>query len=79
MRKKDLPMAAGHECSGYIIWKGKNVNPLFEIGMQVSNFINSCGVCYECRTGNQDLCTGKVSEDGPNADFRIIWLSTSVA
>ena len=67
-RKQNFPMAAGHECSGIIVWKGENVSPYLEVGMQVSNYVGGCGVCYNCRTGNQDQCTGKIRVPEPYYD-----------
>lgn len=68
LRKKPVPMAAGHECSGVIIWKGEKVGPTFEVGMQVANYVSGCGVCYNCRTGHEDMCTGKIRETEPFSD-----------
>lgn len=68
MRKKKTPMAAGHECSGIIVWKGEKVSSFFEVGMQVSNYINSCGVCYECRTGHESDCAVHDHFDGSYED-----------
>ena len=68
LRKKDVPMAAGHEASGTIIWKGERVSPKLEVGMQVANYVNGCNVCYNCRTGNEGWCDGKIHEEQPFSD-----------
>jgi L-iditol 2-dehydrogenase len=36
--------------------------------MQVSNYVNSCGVCYACRTGHESACTCHSPFEGPYAD-----------
>lgn len=69
-RNKPVPQAAGHETAGNIVWKGSKVSKLLEIGQQVSNNVNSCGVCWNCRNGHTEQCTGREGGDGPFEDGR---------
>ncbi len=70
-RKNQLtPMAGGHENSGIIVKKGKAVSDYFSIGDRVGIMLTeSCGVCPDCRKGNDYACrykgeTFKESDDG---------------
>lgn len=51
-----FPLIAGHEYSGVVTRKGKNVNNV-EIGDRVTADINySCGSCFYCKRGNKLMC-----------------------
>ncbi len=55
----NLPIIPGHEISGRIIKKGKNVDS-FDIGDRVSSLIYiPCGKCEFCLSGNENLCVNK--------------------
>lgn len=45
------PMAGGHECSGVVIDKGKNVGNSFEVGDHVAIVYDYCGICDSCKKG----------------------------
>ena len=53
-----LPFVGGHEIAGVIDSLGPNVDEKkFPIGKKiVARLINSCGQCYYCRNGRENLC-----------------------
>lgn len=53
------PMAGGHECSGIVMEKGKDVKGTFEIGDRVSVVYDYCGYCEECMHGEVTSCENK--------------------
>ena len=51
-----LPHVPGHELAGEIVETGKEVKN-FKIGDRVTvPFVGGCGSCYQCNTGNQQVC-----------------------
>ena len=56
------PVVLGHEFSGVIVDKGKDVNK-WNIGDRVVGepHTKACGTCWLCRTGNRQLCAEKRS------------------
>lgn len=51
-----IPVALGHECSGIVVEKGKNVTS-FEVGDRVMGESNIyCGKCRNCRIGDTHIC-----------------------
>lgn len=55
-----LPMAGGHENSGIIVKKGKNVGDHFQIGDRVGIMLTRyCGECIDCRKGHTFACKFK--------------------
>ena len=55
-----LPVVIGHEFSGEIVDVGKGVTG-FKSGDRVTaeTTFESCEKCYNCRSGNYNLCTGR--------------------
>ena len=51
-----VPITPGHEISGVVMEKGKNVTEL-EIGDRIGvDYVFNCGTCYYCRNGMDNLC-----------------------
>ena len=81
-RKKQFPVAGGHENIGIIIDKGDKVNSEFNIGDCVGFSIPFCGLCEECRNGNTIQCEHildaiKPTEDGVSgfigfAEYKVV-------
>ena len=70
------PITPGHEISGIITEIGDSVE-LFHIGDNVLVYPwIGCGICYMCRTGNDNLCISPnslgVFQDGGYAEFVIV-------
>jgi L-iditol 2-dehydrogenase len=59
--KMPLPFIGGHEMSGVIAEVGEDVNKeTYPIGQRVSvRTLYSCGECYYCRQGKENLCENK--------------------
>ena len=53
-----LPVVGGHEIAGEIAGIGNDVNPEeYPLGSKVAvRLISSCGKCYFCRRGEENLC-----------------------
>ncbi|MCF3944110.1 zinc-dependent alcohol dehydrogenase [Oceanobacillus alkalisoli] len=51
------PMAGGHEGSGVIVEKGKNVRNELSIGDHVAVAYDYCGECSACQVGRTSECT----------------------
>lgn len=64
----DLPFTLGHEFSGEVVSVGKLVKN-FKPGDRVAGETHiPCGYCYECRTGNQHICSNNMGVLGRNVD-----------
>ena len=71
-----IPMIMGHEGAGVIAEVGEEVSNL-EIGQRVGfEALSGCGKCYNCRTGNKNLCTDwnhiGITYDGTFAEYLLI-------
>lgn len=57
--KMPLPFLGGHEVAGDIVALGPRANgKLWSVGQRVAvRMLYSCGECYNCRTGNTNMCT----------------------
>lgn len=53
------PLVPGHEIAGIVSKIGSQVTK-FEVGdrVGVGCFVDSCGQCEQCRSGNEQFCTG---------------------
>ena len=56
------PVILGHEVSGAIAETGKGVIGI-ELGERVTaeTYFETCGLCYYCRNGKENLCTHRLS------------------
>ena len=68
-----IPMIMGHEAAGIIAEVGKDVSSL-KAGQRVGfEALSGCGKCYNCRTGNKNLCTDwnhiGITYDGTFAEY----------
>jgi threonine dehydrogenase-like Zn-dependent dehydrogenase len=71
-----IPMVMGHEGAGVIAEVGDKVSTL-EIGQRVGfEALEGCGKCYNCRTGNKNLCTDwdhiGITYNGTFAEYIVI-------
>lgn len=63
-----LPFTLGHEFAGEVVKTGPLVKSFSE-GDRVSGETHiPCGTCYECRTGNQHICSNGMGVLGRNVD-----------
>jgi threonine 3-dehydrogenase len=63
-----LPFTLGHEFAGEVVEVGQLVKN-FAVGDKVAGETHiPCGYCYECRTGNQHICTNNMGVLGRNVD-----------
>ncbi len=53
----NYPIILGHDFSGLIEEKGKDVQSLSKGDRVITELARYCGECYYCRTGNYHLCT----------------------
>lgn len=51
-----LPLIFGHEFSGEVVEVGRNVSYVKAGDIVAGETHIPCGVCYQCRTGNQHIC-----------------------
>jgi len=71
-----IPMIMGHEGAGVIAEVGKEVSSL-KAGQRVGfEALSGCGKCYNCRTGNKNMCTDwnhiGITYDGTFAEYMVI-------
>lgn len=67
--KKALPYVGGHECAGVIEELGPGVDAAaWPLGRKVAiRVLQSCGTCYYCRHGQENLCTGAYAKSAASA------------
>lgn len=67
--KKDLPWVGGHEIFGEIESIGSDVNKQhFPMHTKVAvRVLQSCGHCYYCRRGEENLCTNAYAKSAASA------------
>lgn len=65
-----LPFLGGHEISGVVEEIGEGIDEKeYKIGQKVAvRALYSCGSCYYCRQGEENLCIGKPGKD-PNKEI----------
>jgi len=71
-----VPMIMGHEGAGVIAKVGEEVGTL-EVGQRIGfEALGGCGKCYNCRTGNKNMCTDwnhiGITYDGTFAEYLVI-------
>ncbi|RKX76877.1 MAG: hypothetical protein DRP87_10735 [Spirochaetes bacterium] len=71
-----LPIIMGHEGAGIVAGVGEEVSG-FKVGQRVGfEALDGCGKCYNCRTGNKNMCTDwnhiGITRDGTFAEYMII-------
>jgi L-iditol 2-dehydrogenase len=64
-----LPWVGGHECAGVIEEIGGEVDPLvYKKGAKAAlRVLLSCGECYYCRRGRENLCTNAYKKSAASA------------
>jgi 2-desacetyl-2-hydroxyethyl bacteriochlorophyllide A dehydrogenase len=57
-REKDLrlPVIPGHEFAGEVVETGQGVQAVAAGARVAVNLVRNCGVCYQCRKGQGNLC-----------------------
>ncbi|MDD3997990.1 MAG: alcohol dehydrogenase catalytic domain-containing protein [Sphaerochaetaceae bacterium] len=81
--KFKMPFLGGHEVVGHVVEMGAKVRTKeYKVGDRVAlSVINTCGVCYYCRRGEENLCVdsyANLSEDlgmnGPGgfAEYKVM-------
>lgn len=67
--ERELPYVGGHEFAGTIEKIGDGVDPrTMPIGTKVAvRVLNSCGKCYFCRRGHENLCTEAYASSAASA------------
>lgn len=56
-----IPLVLGHEIAGKIVKVGENVSS-FKVGDRVVSLIFApCGTCYDCTSGNENICRNKIN------------------
>lgn len=70
------PMIMGHEYCGEVVDVGANVKSLKLGDIVAAETHIPCGVCYQCRTGNQHVCQNMkiigVHTDGAFAEYTVL-------
>ena len=71
-----IPIIIGHEGAGVVAGAGEDVSML-EVGHRVGfEALSGCGRCYNCRTGNKNMCTDwnhiGITYDGTFAEYMVI-------
>ena len=68
-----IPMIMGHEGAGVIAEVGEEASSLKEGQRVCFEALSGCGKCYNCRTGNKNLCTDwnhiGITYDGTFAEY----------
>lgn len=68
-----IPITMGHECTGIVEEVGSEVEGLMKGERVCIHYIISCGNCYFCSTGRDNLCVGAkfvgFDEDGGFAEY----------
>ena len=72
-----LPLTIGHEASGEVVEKGKNISDKVHIGDRlVIRPTHPCGHCYFCRTGQSIYCVNRatcgIRKNGALAEYCVI-------
>jgi 2-desacetyl-2-hydroxyethyl bacteriochlorophyllide A dehydrogenase len=62
------PLTLGHEMVGEVVDAGPEVHTLLLGTRVVVNYYGTCGQCYWCRAGQQNLCSNVVAQLGFTAD-----------
>lgn len=67
--KKTLPYVGGHEFAGLIEEIGEGLDAKdYPVGAKVAvRVLQSCGTCYYCRHGEENLCTGAYAKSSAAA------------
>ena len=61
--KISYPIIPGHEASGIIVKKGKDVVSDIKPGNRVAlDLVTRCGECYYCRTGRSNMCSNRFNK-----------------
>ena len=68
------PLTLGHEIVGEVVEAGPEVSTMQPGTQVVVNYYGTCGQCYWCRAGQQNLCNNTVAQlgftvDGGYAEF----------
>ena len=70
---KPPPMILGHECSGKVVALGEGVKGFAEEDKILLPAVLSCGYCYNCRIGKENICDNMVMfgnhVDGAYAEY----------
>jgi len=53
---KNYPFAGGHEVAGRVLETGERVKTCKKGDLAAIRMLTSCGECYYCRTGHENLC-----------------------
>ena len=69
MKRDELPMGFGHECSGTVVQVGQGVTR-FKVGDHVATHnTGPYGVCFYCKRGQNSMCENSVSIRGAFAEY----------
>jgi len=71
-----IPLTAGHEFCGNVVGVGGDVTHVKEGDYVSAEMHITCGVCYQCRTGNGHVCRNTVIKgidaDGSFAEYVVV-------